>query len=135
MVYTDENRGKIQFRARKKQILDFSNLRLKYRITPTDMDGLIEYRNRIRFFIEMKYRNAVPSHGQKLCLTRLADDVEKAGKTGIVLYCWHDVESPEKDVDAAESTVRYIYMKKQWYAGYWRLDEIINHFIDCIEKE
>ena len=63
MVYTDENRGKIQFRARKKQILDFSNLRLKYRITPTDMDGLIEYRNRIRFFIEMKYRNAVPSHG------------------------------------------------------------------------
>lgn len=135
MVYTHENRGKIQFRARKKQILDFSNLRLKYNITPTDSDGIIEYRDILRFFIEVKYRNAVPSFGQKLCFTRLANDMEKAGKVGIVLFCWHDVEDPEEDVDAAASTVRYIYMNRKWYAGYWRLDEIINHFIGCIENE
>jgi len=38
-------RGKIEHRDRARQIRDFSNLRYG-NITPTDIDGLIEYQNK-----------------------------------------------------------------------------------------
>ena len=62
-------RGKIINRDRRKQIIDFSGMRLKHKITPTDMDciisieptsatAMIEYRNLGYVFIETKYNDA-----------------------------------------------------------------------------
>ena len=49
MEYQNNNRGVIQNRDRKKQIIDFSGL--KYgKITPTDIDGLIEYKDKAMMF-------------------------------------------------------------------------------------
>lgn len=50
MNYTNENRGKIQNEEFARRIIDFSGMRYG-NITPTDIDGVIEYHDtRVVFF-------------------------------------------------------------------------------------
>ena len=77
MNYTDDNRGAIQFRERRKQIIDFSGLRVG-NITPTDCDGLIEYHNKAYILFEIKHRDAKVPEGQLKALVRSVDDFKLA---------------------------------------------------------
>ena len=70
MLYDDDNRGSIQFPDRARQLIDFSGLRYN-KITPTDIDGFIEYHDEAIVFMEFKYGNAELPYGQKLALERL----------------------------------------------------------------
>lgn len=79
MTYSDDNRGKIQYRERRKQLVDFSGIRIG-NITPTDCDGLIEYHDKAYIIFEIKYRDAEVPHGQRLALQRSIDDFKRAGK-------------------------------------------------------
>ena len=108
MTYTDVNRGAIQFRQRRKQLIDFSGLRFG-NITPTDCDALIEYHGKAFFFIEFKLRNADVPFGQMLALKRLVDALERAGKYAVLIIAEHTVDNPVDDIDAATCTVRKYY--------------------------
>lgn len=113
MEYTEHNRGKIQNRERARQIIDFSGLRYK-NITPTDIDGCIEYKDKAVVFMELKYRDAEMPAGQKLAFERIADDIQNAGKDCALLLCKHNVHDARCDIYASETIVVAVYWHGQW---------------------
>ena len=109
MNYTDENRGSIQLRERARQLNDFHDI--KYgAITPTDIDGYIEYHNEAFIFYEVKYRDAQLPRGQEIALVRLVDACWKAGYKAALIICEHNVDDPETDVPANMMKVRCVYL-------------------------
>lgn len=134
MIYTNGSRGTIQFRDRKRQIIDFSNLRIGT-ITPTDCDGLIEYHNKAYVIFEIKYRDAEVPHGQLEALVRSIDDYKQAGKAAVLIIAEHTVDDTTRDIDAAKCNVR------SWYTGKWKrpnsaitLGQLVEQFIAFVDR-
>lgn len=101
-----------------KQLIDFQGLDIDGYIYPTDIDGLIEYKDSEYIIFEIKYGGAEVPVGQKLALQRMVDDFTKVGKQAVALVCEHTVHDAEKPVIAAWCKVREIYYgkEKQWRA-------------------
>ena len=112
-MIADDERGKIHNLARYKQSVEFHGLRYG-KITPTDIDGLIEYRNKVFVFYELKLRGKTIDHGQKMALQNVADGLNRQGKYAIVLKCEHDVHDTAKIVDAATAEVTLVYWFGKW---------------------
>ena len=128
----DDKRGEIINENRAKQLVCFSGLRFN-NITPTDIDGLIEYQNKYYIWIELKYNYAEIKYGQKLAFARICDDLQCAGKPTIFIIADHFTQNTEIQIDAANTIVReYRYQNK------WRIPknknittkELIEKFID-----
>ena len=106
--------GQIEHEERAKQLRDFSGLRYG-NITPTDFDGVIEYHDKGWIIIETKYEDAPVKRGQWLCLERLYNDLEKAGKPTLLIiskHYHHDVNEP---IDLANSEVVSYKIKGKWF--------------------
>lgn len=132
MLYTDSNRGTIQNRERARQIIDFHGLRIR-NITPTDIDGFIEYQDKAMIFLEFKYLDADLPYGQQLALVRLIDNIDKAGKEAVLFVCEHNITNCDKDVIAENAIVRSFYYKKRWYNGFGKtVKEKIISFLNFI---
>lgn len=116
MNHEKGKRGQIRLKARRRQILDFSGLRYG-NITPTDLDGLIEYQDRAFVFYEYKYQGADMSQGQKKALTRLVDCIQKSGRPSVLFLCRHEVPDCESDVTASETIVHSLYYCGKWHKG------------------
>ena len=125
-------RGIIENPARKRQILRFNNLTYGT-ITPTDLDGVIEYKNRAYVFFEIKYRGAQVKYGQKLALERLVKDSAANDKKSVAIIADHYVDDCATDVDAADCKVREIFLfeSPQWRATLieLRLGDFIELFL------
>ncbi len=106
-------RGTIQNIARAQQINDFNAL-IMGTITPTDIDGLIEYRNKAYVFLEVKYLDKELPYGQRLALERLATDVSVNNKKSIVIVASHDVQDTAQGIDVAICPVRCYYLNGAW---------------------
>jgi hypothetical protein len=139
MLYNDETRGIIQNPERARQIIDFSGIRFK-NITPTDIDGLIEYKNIAYVLMEFKHREAEMPHGQSLALTRMVDDFDRQGKYATLLVCEHYVDDPKADIIARDTNVRRYYYRGKWYPAIDRsfygknTYQTVKRFIDMVEK-
>ena len=123
-----DNRGVINYRARAKQIVDFSGL-LYGNITPTDIDGLIEYKNRAYVILEIKYGDTKLQPGQELALTRLTDDLERSGKPTLCIVASHQTSDCNKDIDGALTVVRTYRYKGHWW-GDWGVSVTSKELID-----
>ena len=106
-------RGEIHSRERAKQLRDFSSL-LYGKITPTDIDGLIEYHNKGYILIEIKLQGIPLSFGQQLALERITDDLTRSGKPTICIVADHDVSDPTEDIDVAKAIVRKYRVDSEW---------------------
>jgi len=106
-------RGKINHPGRAQQIIDFSGLRYG-NITPTDLDGLIEYQDEAYILIEIKYLDALVPYGQNLALERLTDDLERSGKPTLCIVATHDVSRTKDVVNGASAKVRKFRLKGGW---------------------
>jgi len=106
-------RGEIHHRERAKQIKDFSGL-LYGKITPTDIDGLIEYHNKGYILIEAKLRETEVDFGQRLALERMTDDLTRSGKQTICIIAEHDIDDPAKDINIAATLVREYRLRGTW---------------------
>lgn len=120
--------GVIKYRARAKQLHDFRGLRFG-NITPTDIDGLIEYQNKAHIFIESKVSGVELPHGQKLALERLCDDLQRVKPT-LIIVCEHD-NPPEMDIDVASTRVAMIRYKGAWIVIHRKTNtrDVIERFI------
>lgn len=117
MNYENDNRGKIQYRDRARQIIDFSNLRYG-NITPTDIDGLIEYHDKAVLFLEYKYLDAEMPRGQKIAYERIVNDIQRNKDKDCALFvCSHDVHDCNQDIDASKAVVMKIYWHGEWIGG------------------
>lgn len=134
MIYDNFNRGSIQNRERKQQIIDFSGIRYG-KITPTDIDGAIEYHDKAWIFFEIKHRDTPIPRGQLLALMRIADDLQKSGKPTIICLCRHNVDDCSMDVQAAEIIVSNLYFDKNWHKeGNATLREMCDRFINYVDR-
>lgn len=106
-------RGVIKHVDRKQQINDFSGL-LFGKITPTDIDGVIEYQDKAYVFIEVKYGDADLPYGQKLALQRLVIDTIKSGKKSIIVVVQHEVKDTSESVNVSECKVRCYFYNNEW---------------------
>ena len=101
---------------RMRQLIDFKGLSIDGYIYPTDIDGLIEYKDSEYIIFEIKHGDAPVPFGQKLALQRMVDDFTKCGKQAVALVCEHTVRDVNKPVVAAWCRVREIYYggEKEW---------------------
>lgn len=102
--------------AGMKQLIDFKGLAVDGYIYPTDIDGLIEYKDSEYIIFEIKHGNAEVPFGQKLALQRMVDDFTKVGKQAVAFVCEHSVDDTDTAVIAALCKVREIYygQEHQW---------------------
>jgi len=108
-------RGKIKNKDFARQIRDFR--KLKYiNVTPTDLDGLIEFNNCIFIFIETKYfkKPELPD-GQKRALVNLVDSVFEASKKGLLIIATHNKPSNESIPFHNCKVIKY-RSRKHWYS-------------------
>lgn len=120
----------IQHADRQRQINDFINLS----IGATDLDGIIEYKNKAYIFFEIKYKDTRLSLGQRIALERLVTDTAKLGKKSILLVAEHQTHDTKDNVDVASCRVRCFF-----YAGKWTtpdqdttVNDAVQKFIDSI---
>lgn len=107
-------RGVIQHRERARQLVSFADLRIGDTITPTDVDGLIEYHGKAFFFFELKHVDAVLPHGQMLALERLCDTAASVKPLSMLAIARHTTPVDE-DVDASKSVVERLRYKGRWH--------------------
>lgn len=106
-------RGDVRLPAAYTQLRDYSGLRYG-NITPTDIDGLIEYKGRAYVILEVKYMDAIMAHGQELALERLTDDLEKAGKPTLCVIAAHNAVFEAK-IKVAEANVQKYRFQGKWH--------------------
>jgi hypothetical protein len=129
---TDDNRGKIQNRQRAAQLRSFAGLRFG-RITPTDLDALIEYHNKAYVLIEVKLEGAEFDGGQKLALERLCDDLEKAKPT-LLIFARHNYPIGH-DIDCGACMIEQYRWQHKWYtARYSDVRKLVEKFIAMIDN-
>jgi len=117
-------RGKIGNRNRASLIRDYSGIRIK-NITPTDIDGIIDYKNRLWIIIELKYGNTQLPKGQRLALERLTDNLSLSKPTiCFVSSHWSD---ESEDIDAANTQLSEFRHNGKWK---YVVDDVI--LIDAI---
>lgn len=107
-------RGKIRNEEYYSQLNDFSGLRWGS-ITPTDLDGFIDFGNKAFVFLELKHVTAGMIGGQRLAFERLCDACESAGKPSILIVGNHDTQ-PGEHVDVAGTLVTEFRMRRCWRA-------------------
>jgi hypothetical protein len=108
----DEDRGKIRNNEYAKQLFDFSGLRWE-KITPTDIDGYVEFGGKLSIFIEIKLEGYSPSPGQRLALERLCD-LNKV--PACVLIANHKKPIDDQPIPAHPLPVQEYYWKGKWQA-------------------
>ena len=113
-------RGEIHARERAKQQKDYSRLRVGT-ITPTDLDGVIEFRDRAWILFEFKYGTDEMPRGQELAMVRLCDDLTQV-KPAILIVAEHQAHDPRVDIPCGD----LVWSRAYWGNGpahigrYWR---------------
>jgi len=130
------NRGMINHRERAKQLRDFSGLRFG-NITPTDIDGLIEYKDKAYVIIEYKFGEAEIPTGQMIALERICDDLQNFKHT-ILIIARHN-QPVEKDIDCANAIAEKYRWRKKWIIiknltqEIWTVKKLIDWFLNTNE--
>jgi len=104
-------RGVIHNRPAAEQIRDYSGLRWGT-ITPTDIDGFLDFRGRLFVLIELKYIGADMGAGQRLAYERLCKAITRVPV--YCLVCQHD-NGLDEDIKTATSI-----LVEYWASGKWR---------------
>lgn len=129
LLITD--RGVIKHVDRAQQINDFRGL-IYGKITPTDIDGLIEYKDKAYVVIEVKYGQKELPYGQKLAIKRMMDDLSVKKHT-LAIVCEHTVRDTTDQVNVAECKVREVYFGHQ-HERKWRSPNEQITVMDAIEN-
>ena len=111
----DENfiRGKIKYRERYKQLISYEGLERHRKITPTDIDGLIDYNGNAFIFLEGKLEGKEIEKGQKMAIENLIDALSESGRPSCCLVFRHN-KNPEELIIAKDCTVSEIYYRHDW---------------------
>lgn len=121
----------IENRDRLNQFIDYSGLTFGT-LHPTDIDGMLEYRNKGYILFEFKSGDAWMPKGQYIALTRLTDTLAKSKPT-ILFVARHDVRDTKEDVDASKCIVTEYYYEGKWWHCEKTLREMMDDFIDYLE--
>lgn len=110
--------------------IEYDNMR------PTDIDLVMEVRDKCWVIAEIKTEGTEVKTGQRLMLERLAKDLRKTGKPVLCVVAEHNHRASE-DIDASNCIVT-----KRWNGSFWQkpqtdvtLLRLIKAFLDKYYKE
>lgn len=106
----EATRGVIRNRTHAAQLRLFEGLRWGS-ITPTDVDGLIDFGGEAFVFIEVKHEGAGLPLGQRLALERLTDLINGTGVPCVTLVATHVSDT---DIMVADCLVAEYRFRGQW---------------------
>ena len=128
--------GVIRHRTRSLQVNDFRNLRYG-KITPTDIDGALEFNGKLFIFIEAKFIGTPIGRGQELFLERITDSLTfKPQRFAYAIIADHHHPSDE-DVDFSNMTVRTIRQNGRWKPPMQRgltVRQAIDRMVSAVEN-
>jgi hypothetical protein len=107
-------RGNIKFKGRAKQLNSFSGMIRRRNITPTDIDGIIDYNGKAFVILEGKYGDAELPKGQKIALENLANTILSANKRVVVIIYRHFIHDTNQEINVSKQIVSDIYFKRKW---------------------
>jgi hypothetical protein len=127
------DRGVIKNREYATRVRDFSGLRFG-KITPTDIDGLIDFKDKAFVLLETKYIGGQMPLGQRLAIERLADIIEETGRKSIALVAEYDNNAG--DIDCAKAVVIEYRFRGQWITPRVPLNvkDAIDRFLSFVES-
>jgi hypothetical protein len=108
-----ENKGIINNKERSLQVKKYDGLTYGA-VTPSDIDGFVEFKGKLIIFWELKLRDTKLPNGQKWGLERMCDTMEKGGIPTYLLVVRHEVEDTSQDIDVATCRVSDVRHKGQW---------------------
>lgn len=101
--------GVIHSPDRARQLILFEGCNVKNtKITPTDIDALIEYHDKTWILIEVKTDGKQVDQGQETMIRRFIADSAKAGKQSIYIIADHTITNPPEDIYLKDCIVRDI---------------------------
>jgi hypothetical protein len=119
-------RGEIYNRARAKQLINFNGL-VYGTITPTDIDGLLDFHGKCFVFIEAKYKDTPLPNGQRRALETI---VRALNKPAICIVATHSIEAHD-DIDMANCLVREYFENGRWQTtkDIYRVKRMVDEFV------
>ena len=125
-----EAESKIKHNNRCRQLIDFKSLQ-DGKMMPTDIDGMMEFKNKAYVFFELKYEGAYMPTGQRIALERLVNDTAKAGKKSICFFAYHNQKNYLDSIDAGNSIVQSCFYEGKWQKvdGNLTLRDCTNEFL------
>ena len=90
-MYDTSIRGKIYNRKRATQILSFENLVLHRNITPTDIDGFIDFKGNAFVYMDAKLYGIELSIGQRIAYENVVKSHEKGGNKSCAIIFRHNI--------------------------------------------
>lgn len=108
-------RGSIRHIDRYKQLLDFSGLQFERKITPTDIDMLIDFGSKELVIGEFKSAGAPVHRGQLRCITSLLEVHHSYGIRSLGMIAYHDYP-PEQVIMVSKLLVDQLWFhpRKGW---------------------
>lgn len=126
-------RGNIKYKGRAKQINSFNGMIRRRNITPTDIDGIIDYGGKAFVILEGKYGDAELPKGQRMALENLANTILEAKKKSLVIVYRHYVHNVSDDINVSKQFVSEIYFKRKWFqVGF---DKTVLQIIEIFEND
>lgn len=113
MLVEDIDRGKIRFVDRYKQLISYEGMMRRRKITPTDIDGMIDYNGICFVYIEGKHRDAPMEYGQQKAIEHMVDSHVKAGHPSCAIVFRHDCDA-DTIIMAKDQYVDKIYYQYEW---------------------
>tara|TARA_B100000214_G_scaffold113066_1_gene79899 strand:- start:2698 stop:3078 length:381 start_codon:yes stop_codon:yes gene_type:complete len=117
---------------RAKQGIEFSGVEWG-KIHPSDIDFVLEFKNKVLILGEVKFKGIELTTGQKLMLERIAD----SWHTGIsfVIFAHHTHEDDTTDIPLQKCEVYKIYYDKKWYTLQGSLISKINQIRELFQVD
>ena len=125
-------RGSIRYIQRYKQLISFEGLERHRKITPTDIDGLIDYNGNAFIYMEFKTEGKLIDFGQKKAIENVVDSHEIAGHRSCGVLIYHNVPS-DRIIDAKSQIVNSIYQNHKW-TDWSQSKRTVNEFIEIWEN-
>jgi len=128
----DQNgeRGRIKHIDRYKQLISYEGLERHRKITPTDIDGMIDYNGNAFIFIEGKLENKQIDFGQKKAIENVINGLCEAGKPSCCLIFRHN-QKPDELIIAKDCIVSEVYYQHKW--RYYNTKTVL-YYVDEFEK-
>lgn len=130
MYDENEGRGRIKHLDRYKQLISYEGLERRRKITPTDIDGMIDYRGNAFIFLEGKLEDKEIDYGQKLAIENIINGLSESGRPSCCLIFRHN-KKPEELIIAKECIVSDIYYQHKW--RYYNKQNVL-YYIEEFEK-
>ena len=111
-------RGDIKYKARAKQINSFSGMIRRRNITPTDIDGIIDYNGNAFIILEGKYGDAELPKGQRMALENLANAILLGKKKVLIIVFRHYVNNTNEEIIVSNQLASEIYFKRKWLSTF-----------------